>query len=144
MAPFKFKLQQVLEYRTQLEDQAKLALAEVQAKYQKQVQRVDGLRKALADNQELMSTTTDPAQTWIIRNFLQGVRQDISTAEHRLLTLAQELNSARQVLTEKAQEKKLLEKLKENQAKRHAHEEKIKEQLQLDETATLRFKPQAF
>ena len=144
MAPFKFTLQQVLEYRTQLEDQAKLALAEVQAKYQKQVQRVDGLRKALADNQELMSTTTDPAQTWIIRNFLQGVRQDISTAEHRLLTLAQELNSARQVLTEKAQEKKLLEKLKENQAKRHAHEEKIKEQLQLDETATLRFKPQAF
>lgn len=144
MAAFKFKLQQVLEYRTQLEDQAKLALAEVQAKYQKQVQRVDGLRKALADNQKLMSITTDPAQAWIIRNFLQGVRQDISTAEHRLLTLAQELNSARQVLTEKAQEKKLLEKLKENQAKRHAHEEKIKEQLQLDETATLRFKPQAF
>lgn len=144
MAPFKFKLQQVLEYRTQLEDQAKLVLAEVQHKYDKQVRRVDGLRDALAENQTLMSTTSDPAQTWILRNFLQGVRQDISTAEHRLLTLAQELHSARQDLTEKSQEKKLLEKLKENQAKRHAHEEKTKEQLQLDETATLRFKAQAF
>ncbi|SHJ20920.1 flagellar export protein FliJ [Halodesulfovibrio aestuarii] len=144
MAPFKFKLQQVLEYRTQLEDQAKLVLAEAQRKYGRQVRRVDGLREALANNQTLMSTTSDPAQTWIIRNFLQGVRQDISTAEHRLLTLAQELHSARQDLTEKSQEKKLLEKLKENQAKRHAHDEKIKEQLQLDETATLRFKAQAF
>ncbi|OBQ50276.1 flagellar export protein FliJ [Halodesulfovibrio spirochaetisodalis] len=144
MAPFKFKLQQVLEYRTQLEDQAKLVLADVQHKYENQAKRVDGLRESLTHNQTLMSTTTDPAQTWIIRNFLQGVRQDISTAEHRLLTLAKELHSARQVLTEKSQDKKLLEKLKENQAKRHAHEEKIKEQLQLDETATLRFKAQAF
>ncbi|KAF1076850.1 flagellar export protein FliJ [Halodesulfovibrio sp. MK-HDV] len=144
MAPFKFKLQQVLEYRTQLEDQAKLVLSEAQRKYEKQVRRVDGLRDSLADNLTLMSTTSDPAQTWIIRNFLQGLRQDISTAEHRLLTIAQELHSARQDLTEKAQEKKLLEKLKENQAKRHAHEEKNKEQHQLDETATLRFKAQAF
>ncbi|SIO01104.1 flagellar export protein FliJ [Halodesulfovibrio marinisediminis] len=144
MAPFKFKLQQVLEYRTQLEDQAKLVMAEVQRKYEKQVQRVDGLRESFAENQALMSSTSDPAQAWIIRNFLQGVRQDISTAEHRLLTLAQELHSARQDLTEKSQEKKLLEKLKENQAKRHAHEEKTKEQQQLDETATLRFKAQAF
>ena len=144
MAPFKFKLQQVLEYRTQLEDQAKLVLSEAQRKYEKQVRRVDGLRDSLADNLTLMSTTSDPAQTWIIRNFLQGVRQDISTAEHRLLTIAQDLHSARQDLTEKSQEKKLLEKLKENQAKRHAHEEKTKEQHQLDETATLRFKAQAF
>jgi len=144
MAPFKFKLQQVLEYRNQLEDQAKLELSEVQIKYERQVTRVDGLRAALADNLSLMCSTCDPAQTWIIRNFLQGVRQDISTAEHRLLTLAQELHTARQELTEKSQEKKLLEKLKENQAKRHAHEEKTKEQQQLDETATLRFKAQAF
>ncbi|MCG8532050.1 MAG: flagellar export protein FliJ [Desulfovibrionales bacterium] len=144
MAPFTFKLQQVLDYRTQLEDQAKLALAEVQMKYEKQVQRVDGLREALAENENVMRSTTDPAQTWILRNFLQGVRQDISTAEHRLLNLAKDLQKKRQALTEKSQEKKLLEKLKENQAKRHAHEEKAKEQYQLDETATLRFKAHAF
>lgn len=144
MAPFRFKLQQVLDFRTQLEDQAKLELAQVQIKYDKQVTRVNELRTSLTTNEQLMRSTTDPAQTWLIRNFLQGVRQDIGTAEHRLLNLAQELQKARQVLTEKAQEKKLLEKLKENQAKRHAHEEKSKEQHQLDETATLRFKANAF
>ncbi|WBF68754.1 flagellar export protein FliJ [Desulfovibrio subterraneus] len=142
MAPYKFKLQQVLDYRNQLEDQAKMAFTQAQQRYDAHVARVNGLRQRLAEYEPKLYQTNNPSELWLLRNFVQALTLDVATAESRLLQLAQELNKARQNLVKKSQERKLLDKLKENQAKRHAKEERFKEQQQFDETATLRYKPQ--
>lgn len=144
MAPFRFKLQQVLEYRAQLEDQAKMEFARAQRKYDDQTNMVSLLRERLAEYEPRLYRSKEQSEMWLLRNFIQALKADIAKAEERLLQLAQALNKARQLLVKKSQERKLLEKLKETQAKRHAQEERFKEQQQFDETATLRYKPQAF
>ncbi|UZP69051.1 flagellar export protein FliJ [Desulfovibrio mangrovi] len=142
MAPYRFKLQQVLDYRAQLEDQAKMAFAKAQQRYEAHVAHVNALRERLAEYEPKLYQTNNQSELWLLRNFVQALAQDIANAETHLLQLAQELNKARQNLVKKSQERKLLDKLKENQAKRHAKEERFKEQQQFDETATLRYKPQ--
>lgn len=143
MAQFRFKLQQVLNYRSQLEDQAKMAFAQAQQAYDTQASIVESLRTTLAEYEPKQYQTNNQAELWLLRNYIQGLGIDIARAEANLLKLAQALNKARQNLVKKSQERKLLDKLKENQAKRYAQEERFKEQQQFDETATLRYKPQA-
>lgn len=144
MAPFRFKLQQVLDYRAQLEDKAKMEFAEAQKRYEEQTALVNRLRQLHAETEAKLFRAQKQAEMWLLRNYLQGLGTDIAKAESDLLKMAQAMNRARQNLVKKSQERKLLDKLKETQAKRHAKEERFKEQQQFDETATLRYKPQAF
>lgn len=143
MAQFRFRLQQVLKYRAQLEEQAKMAFAQEQRQYETQAQRVEALRKTLAEYEPKLYQTNNQAEIWLLRNFIQGLSADIARAEAALLEQAQRLNKARQHLVKRSQERQLIDKLKENQAKRHAQEELFKERQQFDETATIRHKPQA-
>jgi flagellar FliJ protein len=143
---FKFKLQQVLDYRTQLEEQAKMEFARAQQQYRHQTALVEQLRRKLdIQLQQLYaSPTMSQAERWLAHNYIQAIKQDIQAAEQRLLQIAQQLTRARQNLIQKAQERKLLDKLKSKQAERHDLEEKLKEQHTNDETATLRYQPPSF
>lgn len=142
MAPFRFRLQQVLEYRSQLEDKARMDFADAQRRFDDQTARVSSLRKLHAETEDALFRTHQQGEVWLLRNYLQALEADIANAEALLLQLAQVRNKARLNLVKKSQERKLLDKLKETQAKRHAQEERFKEQQQFDETATLRYKPQ--
>lgn len=144
--PFKFKLQQVLDYRAQLEEQAKMVFAKAQQQYQQQVALVEGLRRRLEMqlNQLYATPTMTQADRWLAHNYIQALKQDIQQAEQRLLNYAQELTRARHQLIQRAQDRKLLDKLKEKQTQRYDHEEKLKEQHINDETATLRYQPPSF
>lgn len=144
MPPFRFRLQQVLEYREQLENQAQMVFGQAQAAYDRQIEVIAALRVQLAENETKLYEQLSQGERWLLENFKKGIEQDIAGAENHLLELAQQLNRARMDLVQKSQDKKLLDKLKEKQARQHAEEERAKEQLQFDETATLRYKPQAF
>jgi flagellar FliJ protein len=143
---FRFKLQKVLEYREQLEDQAKVALARVQQLHIEEERRNEAL-KALLTEQEtaLYSNALLPAgERWLLERFILGVRDDLQSSYMRLRTLAQMVAEARITLRERAKDKKVLEKLKTRQRDRHEREERIKEQRSYDETATLRFQVASF
>ena len=146
MPPFRFRLQQVLDYREQLEEQAKLAFARAKAAHEAQQRQVEAVRAAIAEAERKLyedaRLTRD--ELWLQRNFLRGLREDLTHAELRLRMLAQMMEQARSELVKKSQERKLLEKLKDKQAARHAHEELLREQRTYDETATLRFEPPSF
>ncbi len=142
MAPYRFPLQQVLEYRTQVEEQAKLTYAQAQQRYQRQVGRVEALRQTLAEQETKLYQAKEMGTIWLLRNFVLGLTTDLAEAETVLLQLAQALNRERQNLVKRSQERKLLDKLKENQAQKHAQKEHSAEQRQFDETATLRYRPQ--
>ncbi len=144
MAQFKFKLEKVLEYRQRLEEEAMLAFSKARAE-------LDGLKadrlRLRGEVAETDRNLCDPALTgadrWLQLSYRGALLEDIAFCDERVRLMEPEVERLRLELTEKAQERQLLEKLKEKQAERHLREEKQKEQREYDETATLRFRPQA-
>jgi flagellar protein FliJ len=143
--PFHFNLQKVLDYRTQLEDQAKLELAKAQRAFQEQAAVTRALAAALGAHQESFARegNLSAARIWLWRAYKDRLDEDLAQARITEAQLAQDVRTRRAELVERAKERKLLEKLKQNQGKRHELEENRLEQAQYDEMATLRHQPQA-
>jgi len=143
---FRFKLQKILEYREQLEDQARVALARVQQLHFEEERRNEILQTLLTEQEhELYSNALlPPGERWLLEHFIRGVREDLQSSHMRLRTLARMVAEAKKTLQERARDKKILEKLKARQREQHEREELSKEQRSYDETATLRFKAAYF
>ncbi len=144
--PFHFPLQKVLEYRAQLEEEAKLELAKAQQNYARQGKKINAIRARIDAHKESLNRNEGATADdwWLWKNFAQGLQADLKKAEEHLLELAKELNKRRREAVAAAREHKLLDKLKEKQAAKHVQEEERKEQNEFDEMATIRFKPQNF
>jgi flagellar FliJ protein len=142
---FKFNLQKVLDYRVQLEDQAKLALAKAVAVHQTQERLVRALEAAQSAHQEALvkAKSLTAADIWLWRNYQDRLTLDLNQSRIQERILAQDVLNRRAELVEKAKDRKLLDKLKEKQGIRHGIEESKKEQAGYDEMATLRHQPQA-
>ena len=138
--PFVFKLEKVLEYRTQLEDQAKLALSKALHDMQEQAARVERLERDLAACLEEMSRIKQMTQPelWLWSGWRNRLELDKKQAQAKLAGLERLVEERRRDLVAKAKDRKLLEKLRAKQAVRHGQEEQRKEQNAFDETATIR------
>ena len=142
---FNFKLERVLEYRRQLEEQAILALSRARIGRDKEKARFDGLRAELAQQRFILggSAGMPGAERWLVVNYISALERDVKDSGIRLHYLELAVEQSRQELVEKARERRLLDKLKDKQAARHAKEEQLKEQRGYDETTTIRFKQKA-
>ncbi len=132
---FTFSLEQVLKYRKQLEQEAKVAFAKVEQERLRESNRLDQIMQALANEQSRLESlkAEDLDNRWLIANFVKSLREDLRISQEKLRYWATKVEEARLVLTEKAKDKKILEKLKEKQETRYVHEEKRKEQQFYDE-----------
>lgn len=137
--PFVFKLQKILEYRHQLEEQAMMALAKARQQYQEYKEHLDRLRGRLEQHEASYFSKPDmtTADLWLWRNFKERLLQDIAHAELQLNQLANKVERAREEAIAKAKDRKLLEKLKTNQAEAYVKEELLKEQKSYDEMSTI-------
>lgn len=139
--PFKFKLGKVLDYREQLEEQAKAALARVQEEYDAQNEVVKRLQAAhdahMAKEAESRQSAND---MWLWRQYKDALEEDISRERIKLSELELKLHQRRQDAVARSKDRKLLEKLKETQAKKHHDEESAREEKENDEMATIRFR----
>ncbi|MGE4299605.1 MAG: flagellar export protein FliJ [Desulfovibrionaceae bacterium] len=144
--PFLFSLEKVLAYRGQLEDQAKMRLAKAQQAYAAQVQVVENLRRALDDHIHSLyrKKETSAADIWLWGHYKERLEADVEQAERAVLELAQALNKARRELVMRAKDRKLLQKLKDNQKKSHDKDEQDKEQKGFDEMVAVRYRPTTF
>lgn len=144
--PFHFNLQKILNYRMQLEEEAKVRLAQVQQMYIKEEQRFEELQAQLAEKEPSLYRNFDmeAGERWLLENYVKGLRADMAATQLRLRNLHQMVEQARTFLLERAKDRKALEKLKEKQELRYREEERQKELKTNDETATLRFKAAAF
>ncbi len=140
---FKFNLQKVLDYRERLEDEAKQAFADAQAQVAIQNQFLDKLRTQLAEieKEALAKKTQTAAEMMLYRDYKERLLQELAQAVNHLATLEQECENCRIDLVNRSKDRKLLEKLKENQAKRHARDLAHAEQSEFDEMATVRYRP---
>jgi flagellar FliJ protein len=137
---FRFSLQKILDYRTQLEEQAKMELAKALHIQLLKDKAVTDLREVIAVHVAALEGKTDvtPADLWLWRVYKERLEIDIRLAEQAARQAAIEVSKRRAVVVEKSTARKLLEKLKSNQAARHAREESLKEQKQNDEMAVVR------
>lgn len=143
--PFRFKLQKVLNYREQLEEEAKVDLAAKQRRLEQTREEFDRLKQKLrqAEDNLFDSSLLPASERWLQEQYAKGLRGDVAEAALQRRMCEQLVDEARKVLTERTIAKKLLEKLKERQSQQFVQEEQLKEQRVNDETATLRYKTPA-
>ena len=145
MSAFRFSLEQVLRYRKQLEEQAMLVFSQaVQARDKRLAEKLQyeedlrGAQKKLAD-----FTALDADERWLVSGYITALKYDLERAKMDLVALEEDVDRSQADLTQKAQDRKLLEKLKEKQANRHRLAENHREQQNYDDIATIRFVPPA-
>lgn len=140
--PFRFKMQKVLDYREQLEEEAKVNLAIQRSRLAEAQDRLDRIKAELrqAEDRLVGAVLMDAAERWLLEQYVKGLRADAAHEAIQVRMLEQLAEEARKLLAERAIDKKLLEKLKERQKQHYAREEQLKEQRTNDETATLRYK----
>ena len=146
MAPFHFRLEQVLAYRKRLEEEAMQALAEAVMRRDALLERIEAIKKDQAAQRERLASPAgmEAGERWVLQSYMDGLKLDLKRAVERLALAEEEVDRCRVELVEKAQERSLLDTLKEKQAAKHAMLERQKEQREFDEIATLRFKPATF
>ncbi len=144
--PFRFKMQKILDYRQQQEEQAKVRLAQAQNAHDQELARLQATLAELAEKQGQLATRLieDNGERWLLENFIKGLRADAAASQARLKALGQALDAARKFLQEKALEHKVLDKLRERQQANYLRDEREKELKANDETATLRCKASTF
>ncbi|EGB15259.1 flagellar export protein FliJ [Pseudodesulfovibrio mercurii] len=140
--PFHFKLDKVLDYREQLEEQARGALARAQVARDAQADRLADLERRLAAHLAAQAESrTSANDMWLWRQYRDALSQDVSIARVELNGLELKLQRCRAEAVERSKDRKLLEKLKQTQAKRHHDQENAREEKENDEMATLRYEP---
>ncbi|QJB55604.1 flagellar export protein FliJ [Pseudodesulfovibrio sp. zrk46] len=141
--PFHFKLEKVLDYRGQLEEQAKSALAAAQAAYNTQLEQVRTIEANMAAHMAKQEESQkSPNDMWLWRQYKEALEIDLSKAQMELNKLELNLQQKRNEAVERSKDRKLLEKLKETQAKKHHEEESAREEKENDEMATIRYESQ--
>lgn len=137
--PFRFRLEKVLDYRTQLEERAMQELALASGRLAEEERRLDGLGQELTRQRALLhSRITHAGERWLAGAFIKALQADIEALRAGLPLLQEEENRCRVELMLRSKERKLLDKLREKQAHKHGQEEKLKEQREYDETQTMR------
>ena len=144
--PFRFKMQKVLDYRAQLEEEAKVRLADAEHKLRQAQEHLDAIRAemAAAEEKSRAGGLLQSGERWLHEQYLKGLASDARQAELQLRMQQQVAEEARAHLAERAMERKLLEKLKERQKAQYLHAERQQEQHFNDEISTLRYKASAF
>ena len=142
---FKFKLQQVLDYRAQLEDQAKMALGRAEAELAVHQKHVDELQAELAvqSGKGYHEGIRTVDERWVQNNYIRRLKEDLERARFRREEAEMLVHRCRAELMRKSQDRQLLDKLRDKQREKFNHEEDQKEQYALDEMAGIRFRPDA-
>lgn len=143
---FKFSMQRVLDYREQLEEEARIQFAVIQQRYRETQELLERILTDLQnyENRLYGQVIDSPGERWLLENFIKGLRSDAAEASQNLQRLEKELEVARQVLAQRARDKKLLVKLKERKQQQYIMEERLKEQRFNDEIATQRYNTHDF
>ncbi|MBO4313077.1 MAG: flagellar export protein FliJ [Desulfovibrio sp.] len=143
---FRFRMQKILDYREQLEEEAKVRLADAEQRHEAARRHHEKVLALLtqAKEQALREPAKNAAEFWISEHYMKGLQKDLDNAAMQLQMTKEIRNEARRILAERAMDKKMLARLKERQKAAWNHDEMLKEQHFNDEIATIRYKASAF
>lgn len=143
MAKFIYKLQNVLDLKLKMEDQAKSTFAQAMIKLNEQEQLLDQMRKQkLAYEEEfrrLASGRINPVSIKHAKENIEGMDALIKNQVISVKAAQKNLEVARYKLNESIKERKIQEKLKENAFEDFKHEIAEEEKKEIDELVSFRF-----
>ena len=139
--PFHFPMQKILDYRQQLEEEAKIKLSQAQTRVHEAEVHLEELQTLIiqAEQKAREKPALNAAEFWIAEQYMRGLKEDLANSEMQLKLAYSVRDEAQKVLTLRAIDKNMLVKLKERQTLAWNHAEKLKEQHFNDEIATIRY-----
>ncbi len=141
MPQFTFSLQRILELRQQKEEQAQMALAALQRRFQEAELHLESLKKEVheLENNYRDKKTISQGDLWLWRQYRFRLDADIRESTQQVERLRAEVENQRQELVDRSKDRELMERFKDNRKKAFDYEQQKEEQKEFDETATARF-----
>jgi len=141
---FIFRFATMLKIRQQREDEQKRVVAERLRQIRQTRDHRAVLERQIQDEVNAIRDSQnhgaiDIQQVMRHRHWLSHLHKGVLEADARLRFLEARLAQERVVLAEAVKQRKILEKLKERQWRRHLHEESVREVKEDDELATVRY-----
>ena len=137
MAVFKYKLQNVLDIKFRIEDQARAAFAAAQAKLDEEEQKRDALIQRRIgyeiEGRRLREEILNMNDMRDNDRAIENIKGQIKAQEKQVELARKEVDQARLRLTDAMQERKIHEKLKENSFEEFKHEINAAESKEVDE-----------
>ena len=137
---FRFRLQSLLQHRKHHEDDCQKDLARARTALQKEEQALNRFQERIADQQRKMQAKQKDRHTVTeiknFQNFLLALEQDIARQQQRVVESQAQFEEKRSNLMEAMKQRKILERLKENERLRYHRNQQKKERSQMDEVAS--------
>ena len=135
---FKFRFENLLRYKENIEKQKSVEFLNAEESYKKQKKKLELLEKKRQEIVLLMkdissSPSFDLVSFNMMRSFLLKIEEDIAFEKDILHQLKIIMDTKRKELIKASQDKKIMEKLKEKDHDKYVQEENRKEIIELDE-----------
>lgn len=142
MAKFRYRMQNILNVKEKLENQARNEFAVAAAVLKEEEDKLEALKKRKesyeTDLKRLYEDTLNIFEIKETRDAIEVMKGFITEQQKNVYTATQQLDVARQKLTVAMQERKTHDKLKEKQFEAFMAEEAAKESKEIDELVSFR------
>lgn len=142
MKRFKFKLQTVLNHRQKKEDILKRELAAIMQRFEDEKHLLEQLKFKLLDIQAGLrvkqKALVDASEAAMCLNYIDRVEREIEIQMAKVTDIAAEVRKTQGLLIEASKDRRVLEKLHDNQHVEFKKELERIEQNSIDEIATIR------
>ncbi|SHD77013.1 flagellar export protein FliJ [Schnuerera ultunensis] len=132
---FNFKLEKVLNYKRTIEDLKKNQYGVVQQRLNSEESKLDDFnryKKNLLDEKNSTATKTKVGNLAMYSTYIEDVNTRIKEQAEVVTEIQKELEEKKEEMITAVQEKKIFEKLKENEYEKHLYEIKKREEKQND------------
>jgi len=144
MQKFGFRLESVLNLKSQLEDNAKNCLARATRELESQRDCLDGLKNTNDSSMNSLNMEVDEGipvyRIKVYSNYLSFLKNKITAQKENVNLAEHDVDINRESLIKAMQERKILEKLKEKKYQEYVKEQNKAEQLFIDELNSYKFK----
>jgi flagellar FliJ protein len=144
MQKFGFRLETVLNLKTQIEDNAKNSLARATRELEFQKESLSNLETQKENSMNTLSTAVDQGipvyQVKNYNSFFSLMKNRITNQKVNVNNAQNDVDINRESLVKAMQERKILEKLKEKKYEEFLKEQSKSEQLLIDELNSFKFK----
>lgn len=135
MMNFNFRLEKVLNYKGTVEDYKKGKYGTVQRQLNREENKLYNFhqyKNNLKNEKNLSATKTKAGNLAMYNNYINDITLKIKKQEEIVAKTKEELEEAKEEMIFAVQEKKIFEKLKENEYEKHLYEMKKLEEKQVD------------
>ena len=136
---FRFRLESVLTYRTQLENERQREFGEIRRKYKDKERQIHDLNRLFSQVQEQFTDAkrkSGDIRMWLsYQSYLNDLRKNLFSCHREIGEISRKLEEKRRELVKASRDRTILEKLKEKRKDAYMKDVRLSEQKEMDEIA---------